>query len=339
MARVKALGGQRVAQYSSPNIGGKMSDHRGPVLHIAQGYYQGTINWQMNPNQRYASGGSTTTSSTWIVGKETGEIAQMVDTDWIAWTQRDGSRTRTSIELVGFAPDKPTAWQIEMSAHILVWEHQHYGVPLQVADHDGQNGLGHHSMDREWLGVDWGHESCPGSGVIGAKDQIVARARQIQEGDDMALSSNDKRDIAREVYDIFTWHVREGQFSERNELFPEGYRVRPDKALELSWAYGKIGYRQHVELLANQKALLAAQAGDDVAAEVQRLLDESNQQLEAQIREAVEPLQESLDQLHGLFAQFQSGELTAEQVVQEIGDRLRSGRGSDDGVDDAGDDA
>src|SRR5690606_4081786 len=57
---------------------------------------------------------------------------------------------------------------------------------LAVADHPGERGLGHHSMDREWLGEEWGHEACPGSGVIGAKPAIVARAKQIVEGDDVS---------------------------------------------------------------------------------------------------------------------------------------------------------
>lgn len=188
MARVKSLGDYPIEQHSSPNTGGAMTGHRGPVLHIAQGTYRGTIAWQLNPDQRYGDGTKVTTSSSWVVGKEWGEWAQMCDSDTIAWCQRSGSRNRSSIELAGYAPAAPTAWQIEACAQILAWEHRTYGVPLDVADDPSQDGLGHHSMDREWLGEEWGHDACPGAGVIAAKDDIVARARAIlnaPEEDDM----------------------------------------------------------------------------------------------------------------------------------------------------------
>lgn len=183
MTRVKTLGGYPIEQHSSPNVGGTMSAHRGPVLHIAQGTYRGTISWQMNPDQRYGDGTKVTTSSSWVVGKNVGEWAQMCDSDRIAWCQRGGSRERSSIELAGYAPDGMTPWQIEACAQILAWEHQQYGVPLAVADNPSEDGLGHHSMDREWLGEEWGHDSCPGSGVLADKTAVVARAKQIINGE------------------------------------------------------------------------------------------------------------------------------------------------------------
>lgn len=195
MARITNLAGRPIEQYSSPNIGGTMSDHRGLVLHIAEGFYRGTISWQMNPDQRYKDGTRVTTSSTWIVGREPGEWAQMADSDTVAWCQGAGSRTWNSVELAGFAPDGPSAWQIEACAQLLAWLHRQYKVPLQVAAHPGERGLGHHSMDREWLGEQWGHDSCPGAGVIAAKEQMVRRAIEIVNGDDdMGMSDND-RDI------------------------------------------------------------------------------------------------------------------------------------------------
>lgn len=177
--RTRALAGRAIEQHDSPNKGGTMSGHRGVVLHIAQGSYRGTISWQLNPNQRYADGTAVNTCSTWIVGREVGEWAQMVDTNRVAWCQRDGSLTWLSIELAGFAPAPPTAWQVEACAQLLAWAHRTHQIPLAVADHPGERGLGHHAMDREGLGEEWGHEACPGSGVIGAKAQIVARAKAI----------------------------------------------------------------------------------------------------------------------------------------------------------------
>lgn len=183
VARVSQLAGKPIEQHSSPNQGGAMDGCLGLVLHIAQGSYRGTISWQLNPDQRYASGESVTTCSTWIVGREVGEWAQMVDTTKIAWCQRSGSRTWLSIELAGFAPASPSAWQIEACAQLLAWAHQQHGVPLAVADHPGERGLGHHAMDRESLGEEWGHDSCPGTGVIAAKSAIVARAKAIEAGE------------------------------------------------------------------------------------------------------------------------------------------------------------
>lgn len=292
MARVKSLADRPIEQHSSPNIGGSMSSHRGVVLHIAQGTYRGTISWQMNPNQRYASGGTTTTSSTWIVGKDAGEWAQMADSTRIAWTQRDGSRTWLSIELAGWAPDKPTAWQIEACAQLLAWAHREHGVPLAVADHPGQRGLGHHSMDREWLGEDWGHEACPGKGVIGAKAAIVARAKEIEEDDDVS---------ARELW---TGHTIRTQHKESKG-------VPPDVALSWAWNAAVLASRGVDRLEAGQAAILAAVAGQNVADAVEGKLAEHRQLVLAEFAELAE-----------LVRQAQSGERDAASVVDELGRRL-----------------
>lgn len=190
--RIHQIAGLDIEQYQSPNVGGAMDGHRGIVLHIAQGTYRGTIDWQLNPDQRYRNGTKVTTSSTWIVGRDRGQWAQMVDSDTVAWAQRDGSRTWLSIELTGFAPEPPTAWQIEACAHLLAWAHRAYGVPLAVADHPGERGLGHHSMDREWRDEEWGHDQCPGTGVVAMKGAIVRRASEIQGG-----KTVDKQDVGK----------------------------------------------------------------------------------------------------------------------------------------------
>lgn len=182
MTRIAQLAGLPIAQYDSPNKGGAMSGHRGVVLHIAQGYYQGTINWQMNPNQTYSDGTKVNTCSTFVVGRERGEWAQMVDTDLIAWCQRAGSRTWMSIELAGFLPAGPSSWQIEACARLLAWSAVRYRHPIVVANDPSGWGLGHHSMDRETLGEEWGHDSCPGTAVIAAKPGMVRLAKDIAGG-------------------------------------------------------------------------------------------------------------------------------------------------------------
>jgi hypothetical protein len=185
MTRITAIDGLAIEQHASPNAGGKMTDHRGLVLHIAEGTFRGTIAWQNNPEQRYADGTRVTTSSTFIVGRKFGEWAQMVDADRVAWCQRGGSYEWLSVELEGHAPDVPSPWQIEACARLLAWAHGQYAIPIQTAAHPKERGLGHHAMDREWMGEEWGHDACPGVGVVTSKAVIVARALELIEERDM----------------------------------------------------------------------------------------------------------------------------------------------------------
>lgn len=158
--------------------GGPMKEHRGLVLHIAEGYYQGTIDWQQNPRNKV--------SSHFVAGRDPGELAQLVDTEETAWTQRAGNGHWLSLECAGFTRSNPlhanhpgweqlSAWQIECAAQLLVREHKAHGVPLQLATTSGSRGLGHHSMG----GPAWGHLSCPGDPIIMQKHAILARALQL----------------------------------------------------------------------------------------------------------------------------------------------------------------
>lgn len=144
----------------------RMVEHRGIVLHIAEGYFEGTIAWQKNPSARV--------SSHFVIAKD-GRIAQMVDTDIRSWAQRSGNSTWLSVENEGFVPSELTPQQIEANARLLVRAHQVYDIPLQIATSPSGRGLGHHSMGAE-NGVDWGHPQCPGPAIIAQKPEIVARA-------------------------------------------------------------------------------------------------------------------------------------------------------------------
>lgn len=164
----------------------RLTDVRGLVLHIASGFYDGTIAWQRNA--------SADVSSHFIVGRD-GRCAQMVDTADRSWAQRSGNSTWLSVELEGFAPDdrlhaKHPGWerltdaQIEVCARLFARAHQVYGaakVPLQLATSPAGRGLGHHSMGAE-NGYDWGHSQCPGVAIKAQKPAILARARQIVSG-------------------------------------------------------------------------------------------------------------------------------------------------------------
>lgn len=168
-----------LADWRGPTVnqGGKMTEQRGVVLHIAEGSYEGTISWQKNPDAEV--------SSHFIAAKD-GRAAQMVDTGTTAWTQKAGNGKWLSIENEGSVPDKLTDHQMEFAAQILARAHKEYGVPLQIATSPSGRGLGHHSMgSHPGYADDWGHSECPGSNIIKQKDAIVARAKEIVEGNDV----------------------------------------------------------------------------------------------------------------------------------------------------------
>lgn len=157
---------------------GSMQEHRGLVLHIAEGFYQGTIAWQDDVANKV--------SSHFVVGRDPGELAQLVDTDETAWTQRAGNGHWLSAEFAGFTTSHPlhkthpgweklSDWQLESAAQLLARAHHQYAVPLVVVTSPAGRGLGHHSMG----GTSWGHLDCPGVLIIGQKQEIIARARKL----------------------------------------------------------------------------------------------------------------------------------------------------------------
>jgi hypothetical protein len=176
----------------SPNISeGKQTEVRGLVVHIAEGWYEGTISWQKNP--------SADVSSHFIVSRA-GKIAQMVDTADAAWTQRSGNGEWMSVECEGFTKGNkrnPGGWeslsdaQIDAIARLLLRCHTSYSVPLQATSSATGRGLGHHSMG----GESWGHLDCPGPPIIAQKNTIVSRAQALKSGNangDNDMQTSDK---------------------------------------------------------------------------------------------------------------------------------------------------
>lgn len=163
---------------------------RGLVIHIAEGSFEGTIAWQKNPDADVSSH---------FVTDLDGAIAQCVDTDDTAWTQRAGNGHWLSVENAGHTPGALTAAQCEAVAKLLAKGHQVYGYPLQLAISPDGMGLGHHSMGTNgldnptdtWTGATWGHTRCPGPAIVAQKPAILARAQQIINGGDMAVSDTD----------------------------------------------------------------------------------------------------------------------------------------------------
>ena len=86
---------------------------RGLILHIADGYYEGTIAWQHNPIADVSSQFVVAGPRDLKYGIPDGKLAQCVDTGEIAWTQRSGNGHWLSIECSGFGGDALSAAQIE----------------------------------------------------------------------------------------------------------------------------------------------------------------------------------------------------------------------------------
>ena len=205
-----------VATWRGPtaNEGPALTTHRGLVLHIAQGYYEGTIAWQKNPD--------ADVSSHFVVGRNDGECAQVVDTDRQAWTQRAGNSSWMSSENAGFVPDALTAWQVEANAQIFAKGHLVYGWPLVVANNPSERGLGHHSMDREGTDAEWGHDDCPGSSIIKQKQAIVDRAIQIVGGGTDMLPDESAKlaEIHRVLIDGLWNHQSQTSTVQTNQPYP-----------------------------------------------------------------------------------------------------------------------
>lgn len=150
------------------NWGGSMSEFRGLVWHIAEGSYQGTISWQKNS--------VADVSSHFVIGLNTGEIAQMLDTTQTAWTQAAGNGHWVSVEFAGFSTNSLTAAQFEAAAQLYAWLVQVHGVPIQLAESPSGRGLGWHGMG----GVAWGnHPGCPGPANVALRPSNLVRVAQI----------------------------------------------------------------------------------------------------------------------------------------------------------------
>lgn len=140
---------------------------RGAVLHTADGTYEGTISWQLNPVSQVSS---------FFVTAKDGRIAQCVDTDNKAWTQGTGNEDWIGIENEGNS-DALTDPQLSAVARIYAWLVQVYGVPIVSTD-DPVNGrgLGWHGMGSS---IGWGHPFCPGEPIKGQRGEILRRTALI----------------------------------------------------------------------------------------------------------------------------------------------------------------
>lgn len=156
-----------------------MTQQRGMVIHIAEGYYEGTISWQKNPDANVSSHFVVAGPHDVPKGRPDGKIAQMVDTSTSAWTQRSGNGKWLSVENSGFTPGALSAAQIESNAQLYARGVREYKWPLKLAANPNDVGLGYHSMGCSY---NWGHCDCPGPNIIAQLPTILDRANIILNG-------------------------------------------------------------------------------------------------------------------------------------------------------------
>lgn len=260
-----------IATWRGPTVneGPDMNQYRGLVVHIASGFYEGTISWQKNPDANV--------SSHFVTGRDSDlPLAQCVDTDRAAWTQRDGNGEWLSIECEGFATGDPqhddypgwerlTDHQMDQIAQVFARGAAEYGYPLQLADHPNGLGLGYHSMGAE-NGYDWGHSSCPGEPIKAQLPEILRRAQSIG-GQDMQQS--DKLAEATNFADRTVGNAFADVVNLRNYLYST-----PDSTPQEGDAYPPDGTRLAVLVDAAEKTLaggpvtLTGDQLDDLAARI-----------------------------------------------------------------------
>lgn len=174
----------------TPNTGPAMAEQRGLVVHIAEGYYEGTISYQKNPSASVSSHFVLAGPVDAPYGVPDGKLAQVVDLDVAAWTQRAGNGHWVSVECAGFTPKALSPAQCESIARLYARGMRELGWPAALAGNPDGKGLGYHSMgtpSNGWTGPTWGHEDCPGPNIIAQLPSILERAIQINGGDIMLV--------------------------------------------------------------------------------------------------------------------------------------------------------
>lgn len=286
-----------------------VTEVRGLVVHIAEGFFEGTVSWQKNADAN--------TSSHFITGRAGGR-AQMVDTHDRAWTQSSGNSRWLSVECEGFTLGHKlyrqgwhqlTPQQIEFIAQLFARIHTTYGVPLQLTNHPNRPGLGYHSMGAE-NGIAWGHSDCPGEPIKAQLPAVLARAIHIVHGgalaggDDMSDAYNLLDGLNRtQGNDTYTPDgadgARYGSLSNASAIATiqkaaTDARLAADAAAEIKAKVDKLAAPQ---LTPEQLAAIATQAGEHAAALIGGKLDA----LLAEVRRANDAeragLQAELDRL------------------------------------------
>lgn len=237
----------------------KVSPHRykngvntreGVVCHIAEGSYEGTIAWQMNDTDPNA-----TTSSEFIIGRNPGEVAQMMPLEDAAWAQRDGNRHWVALEFAGYVNDGLTDWQVQCAGRIYASLIKLYGVdnyPLRLTSDPKSRGLGWHGMGA-LHGLNWGHPGCPGAKVVARRPAILQEAKDIIGGESiMALVEKTDGPLIRKyvklgVYDALREAAATTDDNPDNGDTPTGRQLRGFLDALIRHAEGDAGLPPHTD--------------------------------------------------------------------------------------------
>lgn len=153
-----------------PNFGGPMETYLGVVIHVTAGEGD-PYNWFSDPVSQVSSHFGIGNGQG---GMADGLLEQFVDTANQSWAQASGNGSYLSVETEGEPTDPLTSEQIWTFARVMVWAHQMYGIPLQLAETPGQTGLIWHGAG----GSAWGgHLDCPGPQRVAQRAQILNAAK------------------------------------------------------------------------------------------------------------------------------------------------------------------
>lgn len=160
----------------SRNFGGTRRSTRAIVLHVDAGGADSLFGWFNNP--------AAQASSQFYV-KYDGTVEQYMDSDRVAWTQREGNATCVGIETQGKGDGAWTPAQMTAIENLVRWLCDLYGVPKvdMVDSRPSSRGIGMHRYGNDpWRvagGQIWGPRGkpCPGEKRVAQFPELVSRVR------------------------------------------------------------------------------------------------------------------------------------------------------------------
>lgn len=183
----------------STNHGGRRTKTRAAVLHVDAGGADSLYGWFSNPAAK--------ASSHFYVTYD-GVVEQYLDTDTVAWTQREGNTSCIGIETQGKGDGAWTGAQLDAIDALLRWISTTHGVPLvdMGTSRPGARGIGMHRYGIDpWRAPDaetWGPRGkvCPGEARVKQFHTIVIPrlAGSSPRGFLMALSDTQQQ----QIYDL-----------------------------------------------------------------------------------------------------------------------------------------
>lgn len=181
------------------NFGGRRPSTRAVVLHVDAGGAASLQGWFNNPSAQ---------ASSHFYVKYDGTVEQYLDTDVIAWTQRDGNASCIGIETQGKGEGEWTAAQAAAIVNLVRWLCDLYGLPKvdMASSKSGARGIGMHRYGIDpWRvagGQVWGPRGkvCPGNDRVRqfpAAVASVANGTAVPVSNPAGGSDSEAQNIAR----------------------------------------------------------------------------------------------------------------------------------------------